>query len=79
MADDNLDPHQRALEAAIAAYGPGGYGHRMRMGRAVAAALEAAGVLRPCAVRQAGDSTWCEACGNRWDTNDDGPACPRAP
>lgn len=34
----------------------------------------------PCMIRQAGDSTWCQAagCGLRWDTNEaDPPRCPR--
>lgn len=30
-----------------------------------------------CAIRQAGDATWCETCGEEWDTNDyEPPACP---
>ena len=30
-----------------------------------------------CDVRRAGDSTWCETCGLRWDTNDEPPSCRR--
>ena len=33
-----------------------------------------------CAIRQAGDATWCETCGQEWDTNDsDEPSCPHDP
>lgn len=34
-------------------------------------------VTRACQIKIAGDSTWCETCELRWDTNDSNPpTCP---
>lgn len=31
-----------------------------------------------CQIKQAGDSSWCDTCGLKWDTNDPvSPVCPR--
>lgn len=53
------------LDAAMAAYGGGGYGHRMRMARAVDAALKAAGVPAMREALETLQETLCEGrCGD---------------